>query len=283
MPSTAETRRTFIGSTLAAGVGLTATTGARSQTPPSRELAGKVALVTGATSGIGRTTAELFAREGAKVAFCGRREALGREVEAKIRDAGGDALYVWADVRDEAQVKAFIDTVIGRYGRLDVAFNNAGADKPPAPIADTDTAGFDDLIATNLRGVFLSMKHEIPHLQRTQGAIVNMASVGGRHAFPNIVAYGASKAAVIHMTRAAAQEYGRDIRINAVAPGAIETPMLARVRQQWGVTNEQLVAGYPMKRVARPEEVAALVLWLVSPANTYVSGHVVGVDGGDLA
>src|SRR3712207_1549809 len=140
MQSTAETRRTFIGSTLAAGVGLTATTGSRSQTPPSGELIGKVALVTGATSGIGRTTAELFAREGAKVAFCGRREALGREVEAKIRDAGGDALYVQADVRDEAQVKALIDTVIGRYGRLDVAFNNAGADKPPAPIADTDTA-----------------------------------------------------------------------------------------------------------------------------------------------
>lgn len=206
MPSTAETRRTFIGSTLAAGAALTATTGARSQTPPSGELIGKVALVTGATSGIGRTTAELFAREGAKVAFCGRREALGREVEATIREAGGDTLYVRADVRDDAQVKAFIDTVIGHYRRLDIAFNNAGADKPPAPIADTDTAGFDELIATNLRGVFLSMKHEIPHLQRTKGAIVNMASVGGRHAFPNIVAYGASKAAVIHMTRAAAQE-----------------------------------------------------------------------------
>ncbi|MET3648960.1 SDR family NAD(P)-dependent oxidoreductase [Phyllobacterium ifriqiyense] len=242
----------------------------------------KVVIVTGATSGIGAATARAFANAGAKVAFNGRREALGRRVEADIRDAGGEAVYLKSDIRDADQVESFISDVIERYGKLDVAFNNAGIDLPPAPIAETDIAGFDDQIATNLRGVFLSMKYEMPHLLRSNGAVINMASIGGRHAFPNIVAYGASKAAVIHMTRAAAQEYGHAVRFNAIAPGAIETPMLERVRRDWKVTNEQLVAPYPMRRVGTPEEVAALVLFLASSQSSYLSGQVIGIDGGDL-
>lgn len=283
MTNASDDRRAFIRTTMAAGLGVGLIATAHAQPAPSGAFAGKVVLITGGTSGIGRVTAELFAAQGARVAFCGRREALGREVEAGIRAKGGEALYVRADIRDEAQVKAFVEAAIARYGRLDIAFNNAGIDKPPAPIAETGTDGFDDLITTNLRGVFLAMKHELPHLVASRGAIVNMASIGGRHAFPNIVGYGASKAAVIHMTKAAAQEYGLNVRINAIAPGPIESAMLERVRRDWKVTSEQLASAYPAKRIGQPEEVAELVLWLASPAASYVNGQTVGVDGGGLA
>jgi NAD(P)-dependent dehydrogenase (short-subunit alcohol dehydrogenase family) len=283
MTGTEDNRRNFIRAAMAAGLSIGAIASARAQGAPSGPFTGKAVLITGATSGIGRTTAELFAAHGARVAFCGRREALGREVEAGIRRDGGEAFYMRADVREEEQVKALVDATVARYGRLDIAFNNAGIDKPPAPIAETDTTGFDDLIATNLRGVFLGMKHELPHLVRSKGTIVNTASIGGRHAFPNIVGYGAAKAAVIHMTRAAAQEYGRDVRVNAIAPGPIETAMIERVREQWKVTTEQLAAAYPAKRFGTTQEVAELVLFLAGPQASYISGQIVGIDGGGLA
>jgi NAD(P)-dependent dehydrogenase (short-subunit alcohol dehydrogenase family) len=249
----------------------------------NRRFAGKVVLITGATSGIGEATARLFAKEGAKVFFCGRRETLGKQVETSIRSTGGDATYMRADVRKATDVKAFVDACVTQHGRLDIAFNNAGIDYPPNPIADTAIAEFDDLMNTNARGVFLGMKYEIPHLLKVGGgAIINMASIGGQRAFANIVGYGASKAAVIHMTKMAAQEYGKTIRVNAVLPGAIDTAMLERVERDWKVTKEQLVSAYPSKRVGKPEEVAAAVLWLASAEASYVSGVAFNIDGGGL-
>jgi NAD(P)-dependent dehydrogenase (short-subunit alcohol dehydrogenase family) len=248
---------------------------------PQGAFSGKVVLITGATSGIGKTTAIAFAKQGAKVFFCGRRENLGKQVEGEIRAMGGDATYMRADVRQAAEVKAFVDACVAKYGRLDIAFNNAGIDYPPAPTAETKIEEFDELMNTNARGVFLGMKYQIPHLLKTNGAIINMASIGGQRAFPNILGYGASKAAVIHMTKMAAQEYGK-IRINAVLPGAINTAMLDRVKRDWKVTETQLVTPYPMKRVGQPEEVSNLVLWLASDAASYVSGSEFSVDGGGL-
>ena len=272
-------RRGLLLGAMAAAGGLAAVP-AGAQAPGA--LTGKVAIVTGGTSGIGAATVAALAAAGATVAFNGRREALGQQVEAAARTAGGDVVYLRSDVRDAAQMERFVAAVVDRHGRLDIAFNNAGIDLPPAPIADTGIDGFDDQIATNLRGVFLSMKYELPHLARANGAMINMASIGGRHAFPNILAYGASKAAVIHMTRAAAQEYGRDVRINAIAPGPIESPMLERVRRDWKVTTEQLVAPYPVRRTGTPAEVAAVVLFLAGDGGSYVNGQILGVDGGDL-
>jgi NAD(P)-dependent dehydrogenase (short-subunit alcohol dehydrogenase family) len=250
---------------------------------PQGNFAGKVVLITGATSGIGEATAKAFAKEGAKVFFCGRREKLGAKVEGEIRAMGGEATYMRADVRQAEQVKAFVDAAVAKYGRLDIAFNNAGIDYPPNPIADTSSAQFDDLMNTNVRGVFLGMKYEIPHLLKSGGgSIINIASIGGHRAFPNIVGYGASKAAVIHMSKTAAQEYGKTIRINAISPGAIDTAMLDRVKRDWKVTEEQLIAPYPSQRVGQPEEVASMLLWLASDAAAYVSGANLSIDGGGL-
>jgi NAD(P)-dependent dehydrogenase (short-subunit alcohol dehydrogenase family) len=297
IPSLATDRRAFLqaGITMA-GAAVTAAAGvtARADTPtaaaaatggradPAGLFAGMVVLITGATSGIGEATARAFVMEGAKVFFNGRREALGREVERTLRGLGGEASYFKSDVRIESQLRDFVAATHDRHGRIDAVFLNAGTDKPPQRIAETALDAFDDQLATNLRGVFLGMKYTLPHLAASKGALVATASIGGRHAFQNIAGYGASKAAVIHLVRSAAQEYGRDVRVNAVAPGPIESPMLERVRQQWNVTTAQLAAAYPMQRVGTAAEVAQTVLWLCGEQASYVSGQIIGIDGGDL-
>lgn len=286
-------RRNILTTGLLATAGLTTTISTANASAPSPDpipttvnpdgqFANKVVLITGATSGIGKTTAKAFAQQGANVFFCGRRQHLGQQVETEIRTMGGEATYMPADVRNATEVKAFVDACITQYGRLDIAFNNAGIDYPPANIADTDIDEFDDLMNTNARGVFLGMKYEIPHLLKTGGSIINNASIGGHRAFPNIIGYGASKAAVIHMTKMAAQEYGQTIRINVIAPGGVDTPMWERVQRDWNVTEEQLVAPYPMQRVAQPIEIANSVMWLASDAASYVSGMQFDIDGGGL-
>jgi NAD(P)-dependent dehydrogenase (short-subunit alcohol dehydrogenase family) len=245
--------------------------------------AGKVVLITGATLGIGRATAEAFAREGARVVFCGRREALGRQVEAGIRAAGGDALFVRADVREPAQVKAFVDAVMARHGRIDIAFNNAGNDLPARSIADTSIEAYDDLFHTHARGVFASMKYELPIMVRQGGGqIVNMASIGAHNAYAGVSAYTAAKAAVMHLTKTAAVEYGdKGVRVVSVSPGWVDTPMMERAMKEWGIpSKDAATAATPLKRAAKPEEIAETVMFLVGHQAAYVSGTDLLIAGG---
>lgn len=243
----------------------------------------KVAIVTGGGSGIGRATALALARLGARVVIGNRRPDRGEETVALIRRAGGEAAFHVTDVNDSEEVRALVGFAVERYGGLHIAFNNAGFQEPRALLAEQPEEIFDRVVNTNLRGVYLCMKFEIPEmLQQGGGAIVNCASVSGlRNMYPGIALYSASKAAVVSLTKSAAMEYAQQgIRINAVAPGRILTDMLAGS----GATHlESFAAGLPMRRLGTPEEVANAVVWLVSDEASFVTGHVVAVDGGFLS
>ncbi len=256
-----------------------------SKVNPSGKFAGKVVLITGATSGIGEATARAFAKEGASVHFCGRREARGTQVAQSITESGGQATYQRADVRVEDDVKAFVDDCVKRYGRIDIAFNNAGIFMTPAEIQDIPLDNFLDIIRTNTVGEFLSMKYEIPYMRRQGGGvIINMASVSGHVGFNTIGHYCASKHGIIGLTKVAALENAdHKIRVNSISPLAVDTPQLRESFAFQKLTYEGAAKGFVTKRVMSPEEMAKAVMFLASNDATSVTGMDLDVTGGQLA
>ncbi len=245
----------------------------------------KIALVTGAGSGIGRAAAQIFAREGAKVAAADVNRASAEETVGMIREAGGEAFGLQADVSKAAEVEAMVDAVVGTYGRLDCAFNNAGIEGVLASTADYTEADWAPVIAVNLSGVWLCMKYEIPRLLETGGgAIVNTSSAAGLLGAPHMPAYVASKHGVIGLTKTAALEYAKSgVRVNAVCPGVIDTSMVGRLKERRPRMFEKIVRGEPIGRIGQPEEIAETAVWLCSDAASFVTGHAMSVDGGIVA
>ena len=245
---------------------------------------GKVAIVTGGASGIGRTTCQYYARDGASVVVSDVDETGGWETVQKIQAAGGVATFVRADVSVPEDCQAMVDSTIEQYGRLDIAFNNAGIGGEQNPTADYSIEGWQRLIGINLSGVFYCMKYEIPAMLLTGGgAIVNMASILGQVGFAGSPAYVTSKHGVIGMTENAAIEYGPlGIRVNSVGPGFIRTPMIADIEQNEAAYN-LLVSMHPIGRLGEPSEVAELVVWLSSDKASFVTGAYYRIDGGYLA
>ncbi len=245
----------------------------------------KVALVTGGASGIGRATALALAAEGAYVVVADVDEAGGQAVVAEIGDLGGQAFFQYSDVSQAADVVALIEAIVGRYGRIDCAVNNAGIEGLPARTADTSEADFDRIMAINVKGVWLCMKHEIQQMiTQGGGVIVNMASVAGLVGAHSLPVYAASKHAVVGLTKSAALEYARkNIRINAVCPSVVRTPMVERAVEIMPQFAEATIKGNPSRRLGEPEEVAAAVVWLCSDASSFTNGATVTVDGGFTA
>ncbi len=247
----------------------------------TNEFAGKVALVTGAGSGIGRATAIAFARAGANVAVVDRTPPGGDETVEMIRAEGGEAITVWADVSIDTQVEAMVKTTLDAYGRIDFAFNNAGIEGANGLVPDYPEAEFDRVIAVNLKGVFLCMKHEIPHMLGEGGVIVNCSSIAGLVGFPGSPAYVASKHGVVGLTKSAALDYATTgLRINAICPGVIDTPMVERALGDSPEADEIINQMQPMGRPGQPEEIASAVLWLCSEGAAFTTGQAIAVDGG---
>ncbi|HXL88153.1 MAG TPA: glucose 1-dehydrogenase [Streptosporangiaceae bacterium] len=243
---------------------------------------GKVALIAGASKGIGAATAEAFAAAGAAVVIGARDMAALESVAGRVREQGGRALAVRTDVSDVASMRGMVDAALAEFGRLDMAFNNATDGPRPAPLADIDPDEFDRGIATNIRGTFLGMKFQIPAMLATGGgAIVNMASRAGDIGVANLAAYVAGKAGIIGLTKVAALDYAdQGIRVNVLTPGTILTHNLERAGEQ---AQRGAALATPMGRIGTVSEVAQTVLWLCSDAASFITGAVVPIDGGQSA
>jgi NAD(P)-dependent dehydrogenase (short-subunit alcohol dehydrogenase family) len=252
--------------------------------PRYDEFKDKIALITGAGSGIGRATALAFASQGAKVVVSDINRKTGEETAQQIRGEGGEAIFIASDVSDESQVEAMVAQSVEHYGRLDFAFNNAGLTQNSQPLAEQPSDTYDKLFDVSVRGVWLSMRAEIDQMLRQgHGNIVNMGSMSAVNGIAGLTTYTASKHAVLGLTRGAALDYAqRGIRINAVGPGTIDTPMIQRFIELAGTDKvmEPIRAAHPIGRTGRPEEVAEAVLWLCSDASSFVLGQILMVDGG---
>lgn len=249
-------------------------------------LSDKTILVTGGSTGIGRATATMLSTEGAKVVIADVQDDEGAKTVDMIQQTGGRAEYHHVDVGDYAQVSALISTVVAQHETLDGAFNNAGIEGPTAKIADVSLEQWDRVVRVNLTGVFICMKCEIEQMlnQDGGGSIVSTASAAGLVGIPGAASYNASKHGVVGLTKTVALEYAsRNIRVNAVCPGFIETPMLQRVTNASVKIRDQLIGAVPMRRVAQASEIGDAVVWLLSGKSTYVTGVALPVDGGWVA
>ena len=251
----------------------------------SGSLDGKVVMVTGGASGIGRSACLVAAREGAKVVVSDVSVQGGEETADQIKQGGGEACFVRADVADKESVEALVAETVKAFGRLDGAFNNAGIEGAFANTVDQTDEDFDRMIAVNLKGVWLCMRAELRHMQRQgAGSIVNTASVAGLVGMPPAPIYSAAKHGVIGLTKTAALEFARNgIRVNAVCPGVIETPMVGRLFERRPRAQELIVQQAPVGRCGRPEEIAEATAWLLSDAASFVTGVAMPVDGGWVA
>ena len=249
--------------------------------PTNPDLSGKVAIITGASRGIGAAAARTFAAAGATVVLAARDEQALAAVAENISASGGQALAVPTDVGDPTSVERLVAQTLDAYGRLDAAFNNAGDGHMPTPLADIAVDDFDRVVRVNLKGVFLCMKYEIPAMLKGGGAIVNMSSTAGLRGVRGIAGYVASKHGIIGLTKAAALDYAaQNIRVNAVAPGPIRTDRISGLSEE---AREPIVRAVPMGRIGRPEEVGTLAAWLCSDQAGFITGATIPIDGGRLS